>query len=63
MQELRLMADASNEESFIEVMNRGEDPHCFAGSLMFNREITKKDKDLRQKAKTVNFGKLLNFVI
>lgn len=56
-QELRLMADASNEKAFIDVMNSGEDPHCFAGSLMFKREITKKDKDLRQKAKTVNFGR------
>ena len=56
-QELRLMADASEEEGFIDVLNRGEDLHCYAGSMMFKREITKKDKDLRNKAKTINFGK------
>jgi DNA polymerase-1 len=56
-QELRLMADASDEGGFIDVLNRGEDLHCYAGSMMFKREITKKDKDLRNKAKTINFGK------
>lgn len=56
-QELRLMADASNEQGFIDVLNRGEDLHCYAGSLMFKRPITKADKDLRNKAKTINFGK------
>jgi len=56
-QELRLMADASNEEGFIDVLNRGEDLHCYAGSMMFKRTITKADKELRNKAKTINFGK------
>lgn len=56
-QELRVMADYSNEKSFIDVLNRGEDLHCFAGSLMFGRTITKEDKELRNSAKTINFGK------
>lgn len=56
-QELRLMADGSGEEGFIEVLNRGEDLHCYAGSMMFKRPITKADKELRNKAKTINFGK------
>lgn len=56
-QELRLMADASNESGFIDVLNRGEDLHCYAGSMMFKRPVTKADKDLRNKAKTINFGK------
>ena len=56
-QELRLMADASGEEGFIDVLNRGEDLHCYAGSMMFKKTITKADKDLRNKAKTINFGK------
>lgn len=56
-QELRLMADGSGEEGFIDVLNRGEDLHCYAGSMMFKRPITKADKDLRNKAKTINFGK------
>ena len=56
-QELRLMADGSGEPGFIACLNRGEDLHCFAGSMMFRREITAKDKALRSKAKTINFGK------
>jgi len=56
-QELRLMADGSKESGFIDVLNRGEDLHCYAGSMMFKRTITKADKELRNKAKTINFGK------
>lgn len=56
-QELRLMADGSGEEGFIDVLNRGEDLHCYAGTMMFKKPITKADKDLRNKAKTINFGK------
>jgi DNA polymerase I-like protein with 3'-5' exonuclease and polymerase domains len=56
-QELRLMADGSKEEGFINVLNAGEDLHCYAGSMMFKKTITKADKDLRNKAKTINFGK------
>ena len=56
-QELNLMADGSGEEGFIDVLNRGEDLHCYAGSMMFKRTITKDDKVLRNKAKTINFGK------
>ena len=56
-QELRLMADGSKEPGFINVLNAGEDLHCYAGSMMFKRTITKSDKELRNKAKTINFGK------
>lgn len=56
-QELALMADGSGEKGFIDVLNKGEDLHCFAGSMMFGRTITKADKEDRQKAKTINFGK------
>jgi len=56
-QELRLMADGSGEQGFIDVLNRGEDLHCYAGSIMFKKQITKADKELRNKAKTINFGK------
>jgi len=56
-QELRLMADGSKEEGFINVLNSGEDLHCYAGSMMFKKTITKADKELRNKAKTINFGK------
>lgn len=56
-QELRIMADGSGEDGFINVLNSGEDLHCYAGSMMFKKTITKADKDLRNKAKTINFGK------
>jgi DNA polymerase-1 len=55
-QELRLMADGSGESAFIDCINRDEDLHCYAGSMMFKRTITKADKELRNKAKTINFG-------
>jgi DNA polymerase I-like protein with 3'-5' exonuclease and polymerase domains len=56
-QELRLMADASDEEGFIDVLNRGEDLHCYVGSMMTGKTITKEDKAERTAAKTINFGK------
>ena len=56
-QELRIMADKSGETGFIDVLNSGEDLHCYAGSKMFGRTITKADKEDRNKAKTINFGK------
>lgn len=56
-QELRLMADYSEEQGFIDVLNRGEDLHCFVGSMMTGRTITKADKAERTAAKTLNFGK------
>lgn len=56
-QELNLMADGSGEQGFIDVLNRGEDLHCYAGSMMFKKPVTKADKELRNKAKTINFGK------
>lgn len=57
-QELRIMADASGETGFIDVLNSGQDLHCYAGEMMFKKPIDKKkDKALRDKAKTINFGK------
>lgn len=56
-QELRLMADYSGEQGFIEVLNRGEDLHCYVGSMMTGKTITKEDKADRNAAKTLNFGK------
>jgi DNA polymerase-1 len=57
-QEMRLMANGSGEEGFIGVLNSGKDIHCYAGSMMFGREIDPvKDKPIRTKVKTINFGK------
>lgn len=57
-QEMMIMADKSGEEGFINVLNSKKDIHCFAGSMMYGREIDPiKDKSIRTKVKTVNFGK------
>ena len=55
-QEMRLMSDFSEEDVLIEAMKRGEDPHCFVGSMMFDKEVLKGSRE-RQEAKEVNFGK------
>ncbi len=56
-QELRLMADFSGEEKFIDALNQGKDLHCFAYNTMTGENITKEEKEKRTKAKTINFGK------
>lgn len=58
-QELRIMAEGSGEQGFIDVLNdKTKDLHCYAGEMMFKRPIDKKkDKALREKAKKINFGK------
>lgn len=56
-QELRLMADFSGEDKFIDALNEGKDLHCFAYNTMTGANITKKDKEKRTKAKLINFGK------
>jgi DNA polymerase I len=56
-QELKLMADFSDETEFINALNNGDDLHCFAYNKMTGENITKADKNKRNKAKTVNFGK------
>ena len=55
--ELRIMADGSNEQGFIDVLNKGEDLHCYVGSMLTGRTITKKDKEERSRAKNINFMK------
>lgn len=58
-QELMIMIDASEEPLLIEMLNKGEDIHYYMGSIMFNRPMDKeKDKPIRTKVKTLNFGEL-----
>jgi DNA polymerase-1 len=56
-QELRIMADKTGEQKFIDALNAGEDLHCFAYNTMTGESITKADKEKRTQAKTINFGK------
>jgi DNA polymerase I len=56
-QELRCMAFYSKEEGFIKPLNEGLDLHCYVGGLVFGKQITKADKEERNKIKTLNFAK------
>lgn len=57
-QELMIMIDTSGEPLLIEMLNKGEDIHYYMGSIMFKRPMDKeKDKPIRTKVKTLNFGK------
>lgn len=57
-QELMIMVDVSEEEGLIQALRANEDLHWYVGSIMFNRKLDKvKDKPIRTKVKTMNFGK------
>ena len=56
-QELTVMADKANEKGFLDVLERGDDLHCFVYNKMTGENITKEDKEKRTKAKVINFGK------
>lgn len=56
-QEMRIMADFSKEEGFIEPIKQGKDIHCYVASKVFGRTITKEDKKERTQIKSVNFMK------
>lgn len=55
-QEMRIMADFSEEWKLINAVNEGKDLHCFVGSMMLEKEIKKGDPE-RTEIKQVNFGK------
>lgn len=55
-QELCLMADRANEPMFIKAINNGEDLHSQSASLLFDKPISKKDKEERNASKTITFG-------
>ena len=56
--ELRIMADQSGDPLMVQGFNSGTDFHCFVASMLFRKEVTKKNENakLRQPAKTINFG-------
>lgn len=57
-QEMMIMADVSGEEGLIQPLNNNVDLHLHVGSIMFKRQLDKvKDKPIRTKVKTMNFGK------
>lgn len=54
--ELKLMANFSGDETMIEAFKSGQDIHSAVASKIFNVPIEFVTKDMRRKAKTVNFG-------
>lgn len=54
--ELRLLAHVSGDEHLINAFNSGEDIHTMTASKVFGVGINEVTKDMRRKAKAVNFG-------
>lgn len=54
--ELRVLAHISNDEIMIKAFNENQDIHTICASQIFNVPIEKVSKQLRSRAKAVNFG-------
>ena len=54
--ELRVMAHISQDEGFLAAFNAGEDIHSSTAAKIFNVPQADVTKDMRRKAKEVNFG-------
>ena len=54
--ELRLLAHVSGDENLIHAFTSGEDVHTMTASKVFQVDIKDVTKDMRRKAKAVNFG-------
>lgn len=54
--ELRVLADMSQDESFLQAFRLNEDIHARTAAEVFGVDIAQVDGDLRRQAKAVNFG-------
>lgn len=54
--ELRIAAILSGDEKLIKIFKDGEDVHTAVASQVFKVPIDKVDKEMRRKAKVINFG-------
>jgi DNA polymerase I len=54
--ELRIIASLSKDPAMIEAFRSGQDIHAATASKVFGVDLEQVDKDMRRKAKTVNFG-------
>jgi DNA polymerase I len=54
--ELRIIADITQDEGMLEAFKRGEDIHATTASKVFGVPLAEVSKDMRRKAKAVNFG-------
>ncbi|MCG3171986.1 MAG: DNA polymerase I, thermostable [Myxococcota bacterium] len=54
---MRILAEASGDEGFIEVFRRGDDLHSVVATRMFGKPVSKHENvHLRNSAKAINFG-------
>ena len=54
--ELRLLAHCSGDENLINAFKSGEDIHAQTAAKVFDVPLNEVTKDMRSKAKAVNFG-------
>jgi DNA polymerase I len=54
--EMRILADLADVKELKKAFKNNEDIHSLTASQVFNVEIKKVDKDMRRKAKAINFG-------
>jgi DNA polymerase-1 len=54
--ELRILASMSNDEGMIEAFSKGEDIHSSTAAKVFGVSKDEVDREMRTKAKAVNFG-------
>jgi DNA polymerase I len=54
--ELRILAELSQDEGFLEAFRSGGDLHILAASQMFNIPVDQVTKEMRGQAKAINFG-------
>ncbi len=54
--ELRIAAGLSNDKILTEVFRRGEDVHAATAAQVFGVSTEKVDKEMRRRAKVINFG-------
>ena len=54
--ELRIIASLSKDEAMIDAFRQGHDIHAATAARVFGVSLREVDKEMRRKAKTVNFG-------
>ena len=54
--EMRILADLADVKELKKAFKKNEDIHSLTASQVFDVEIKKVDKDMRRKAKAINFG-------
>ncbi len=54
--EMRILADLADVKELKSAFKKNEDIHSLTASQVFNLDIEKVDRDLRRKAKAINFG-------